>query len=62
MTSQYTPACPACRTNDATTFYSSCGGCQARKAHIEAQRRQAQPPTKDQVDWMDSTAQPLEQK
>lgn len=45
MTGQYTPTCPACRTSDTRTFYISCAGCQARKAHIEAERRQAQPPT-----------------
>jgi len=59
MTSHYAPACPACRINDPKTFYSSCGGCQARKSHIETQRRLAEPLTKDQVEWMDSTTQPL---
>ena len=60
MSAPYVPSCPACRINDHRMFYSSCAGCRARKAQLEAQRRTtAQPPTKDQVDGMDSTMQPL---
>jgi len=62
MTGPYTPACPGCRTNDGTTFYSGCGGCQARKSHIEAQRCKAPQPTKDQIKWMDSTTEPQGKK
>jgi hypothetical protein len=61
MSSAYAPSCPACRTQDATTFHRSCGGCKARKAHLEALRRAAAtPPTPDQMAGMDSTMQPLE--
>jgi hypothetical protein len=62
MTTPYAPSCPACRAHDPATFYTRCGGCQARKARIEAQRLQTQPLTKDQVEGMDSTMQPLEKK
>jgi len=62
MSSAYVPSCPACRANDPATFYTRCGGCQARKARIEAQRLETQPLTKDQVEWMDSTTQPLSEK
>lgn len=59
MTAAYTPACLPCRSNDPTTFYRSCDGCQARKAVVDAQRRPPPPLTQGQVDGMDSTMQPL---
>ncbi len=60
MIGSYTPSCPACRTQDHTSFHRSCNGCQARKAHLDAQRREDAPLTPDQVAGMDSTIQQLE--
>lgn len=58
MTS-YRPTCRACRDSDPETFYTSCGGCQARRADIEARRRRPAPVlTQDAVDAMDSTSKP----
>lgn len=59
MTAHYEPACPACRALDPSTFYSSCGGCQARKAHAEALHRAAAQLTQSQIDGMDDMM-PLE--
>lgn len=59
MSGAYAPSCPACRALDLTTFHRSCNGCQARKAHLDAQRREAASLTAEQVAAMDSTMQPL---
>jgi hypothetical protein len=57
----YAPTCPACRAHDPETFRTSCQGCQARKAHLAAER--SAPPLSDaQVEGVDSTMQPLEMK
>ena len=56
----YVPTCVPCRTQDTTTFHRSCAGCQARRAHIEARRRDSVHLTPGQVDGMDSTMQLLE--
>jgi hypothetical protein len=59
MAAHYAPTCPACRAHDPESFRLSCQGCQARKAHLEAER-QVPALSRAQVEGMDSTMQPLE--
>ncbi|MGF6347936.1 hypothetical protein [Variovorax sp. W2I14] len=61
MSATYQPICSACRGNNPIEFRKGCEGCRVRQ--VAGQAPQLAPDLTDkQVDGMDSTMQPLEDK